>query len=400
MIPSVKWYMGQPLLPNHFEALQDSSRLQNFQIINSSGVPYHGINRVSVENMFLNMGVVRLTELQMITGDGQVIELNSNAECNDFDLSTCKENKIDIYLNIYEKDLDYDFNNKPIRCHGYRIKSATNPDPAARYFIKLIELEKELNKTWSILDTYLPSTINLNINLCTALLNKLFEITKRVIISYDHMKKDNDFIQKAIEFRPTLYYAYTVKFNIDNIIHGNNVHPLHLYRLAYELYIRAALYFNIIPEDIPPYDHNKIFDVYNNIIFKIDELISHKNQSSNFIRFELNDKFYQSKNLSDQLLYANHLFFVIQKRSKEQQFDVSELKVTSPSRYSVIDKLALTGIKKTLIKKVPFRHYLSDNCFFYKLSLGKEWDYVIKDKAITFAANEEYKDMKFYLYYF
>ncbi|MCP4176316.1 MAG: type VI secretion system baseplate subunit TssK [bacterium] len=400
MIPSVKWYMGQPLLPNHFEALQDSSRLQNFQIINSIGIPYHGINKVSIESTFLKMEVVRVTELQIITVDGQFIDIHSNAEYRDFDLSDLSENNIELFLNIYEKDIDYDFNKNKIKCHGYIVKSSACADPSAKYFIKFIELEKELNNTWTVSNKYLPSTINMNISLCTELLNHLLEISKRIIVSYERMNKDSDFILKAVELRSTLYHAYYLKFSIENIMFGNNVHPSCLYSLLYNLYIRAALYFNITPENISPYDHTKIIEIFNTLINKVDELITHKSQSTNFIRFKLFDKFYKSLDLSDKLLYANHLFFVVQKKNKEQPFDISEVKITSPSRFSVVSKLALAGIKKTKIERVPFRHYLSENSLFFKLSLGKEWDFVIKEKAITFASDEKYKDIKFYLYYF
>lgn len=400
MIPSVKWYMGQSLLPNHFEALQDSSRLQNFQIINSSGIPYYGIYKINIEKMFLKMGVIRVTELQVITVDGQFIELGTNSEYKDIDLTGFSDNKIELYLNFYDKEVDYEFKNKMIKGNGYLIRSLDRADPSAKYFLKLAEIEKDLNNSWSISANYIPSTINLNTSLCLELLSRVLEMTKKIIFNYEHMLKDSDFVLKAVEFRPTLYHAYNIKFSIDNIMSGNNIHPYHLYKLLYNLYVRAGVFFNIVPEEIKPYAHNDILSIFNELLLKIDELIAPKNQTSNFIRFTLNNKYYEVNDLSDKLLFARELFLVIQKRNNEQPFDISELKLSSPGRYSTIDKLALTGIKKTLLKKVPFRHYLSENCLFYKLSLGKEWDYVVKERSITFADNEKYKDMKFYLCYF
>ncbi|MCP3966194.1 MAG: type VI secretion system baseplate subunit TssK [Lentisphaerae bacterium] len=400
MIPDIKWYMGQSLLPDHFEHLQNALSAKFFKIMCSSGVPFYGVTRLEIEESFLKMGIVRVTKLEMITIDGQVIELEINAECKDYDLSSCKENKVELYLNVGDKDIAYNADEKSFKCHGYLLTFATKPDPSANYYFKLLGVEKDLSKNWSLAGDYLPPTVNASISLCSSLREQSGAICEKIFTSYDRMNKDKDFLLKAVDYKPVLTCAHDIKFHLRNIKANNQVHPFYLYNRLHELYVRVCLFFSVQVEEIDTYDHNNIYQCFDQLIGKIDDLVSHENRAVKYVKFELEEGFLTAKDLEDTILYAKNLYFVVQKRSEEQPFDIDETKLSSPSRYPTINKLALSGLKKTEVKKVPFRHYLSGNCIFYQLGMGKEWDYVIKDRALTFPDKEEYKDIKFYLYYY
>ncbi|QSH41070.1 type VI secretion system baseplate subunit TssK [Lentisphaerota bacterium ZTH] len=400
MIPDIKWYMGQSLLPDHFEHLQNALSAKSFKIICSSGIPFYGITRLEVEESFLKMGIVRVTKLEMITVDGQVIQQGVNAECKDYDLSSSKENKVELYLNLSDKDILFNDDEKSFKCHGYTLSFSTKPDPTASYYYKLLCVEKNLSQNWSISGDYLPPTISTSISLCSNLREQAGAICEKIFTSYDRMNKDKDFLLKAVDYKPVMTCAYEIKFHLRNINANNHVHPYFLYKMLHDLYIRVCLFFNVMVEDIEPYDHINIYQCFDLLIGKIEALVSHENRAVKYVKFERDEGFLTARGLEDSILYAQNLYFVVQKRSEEQPFDIEATKLSSPSRYPTINKLALSGLKKNEIEKVPFRHYLSGNCLFYQLAMGKEWDYVIKDRALTFPDKEDYKDIKFYLYYY
>ena len=401
MLPDVKWYMGQSLLPDHFEHMQNALGEKNFKVVSSGGIPLYGIVKLEVEESFLKMGIIRLIKLEMVTVDGQVIELESNAECEDYDLSECEENKVELYLNVNDKEINFSTEEeKNIKCHGYLLSFDLKSDPTASSYYKLLSVEKDLSKKWTLSGDYLPPVVSASIPLCNSLREESMNICEKVFTSYERMNKDKEFLLKAVDFKPVLTCAYDIKFHLNSIEANYHVHPFFLYQMLQWLYIRVCLFFNVIVEDIDPYDHNNIYKCYTILIGKIEELISHENRAVKYVKFEHDEGFLTAANLDDSILYAKNLYFVVQKRSMEQPFDFEEVKLSSPARYSTINKLALSGLKKTEVDKVPFRHYLSGNSLFFQLGMGKEWDYVIKERALTFPDKEAYQDIKFYLYYF
>ena len=400
MKPDIMWTMGQSLYPAHFQHMQETLCLKSFTLANSFGTPGFGIVEFAFDDAFLKIGIIRIIKLTLIAVDGQVIELGTNADCNDFDLNEMKENKIDVIINASKKEIVYKFEDTNLRCVGYDIKLANDTLASYDYNIKLMELKKDLNKQWSIEENFIPATTNINLSLCKNLKKLVISTCQKVYSSYNSMTKQKEFYVKATEYKPSVAVAESILFKMKNAEAGYYTHPLYYYDQLYLLYVNIALFLNAEPGEIQPYNHSNIYILFFNLIEKINDLISLENKSVKFVKFEKIENFMRLDTLEDSILNSNNLYFVVQKKYDNQPFTIEGLKIASPSRFPILDQLAISGIMKEKVEEVPFRHYLSGSSIFYQLKLGKEWDYVIKDRAVVFKFLDEYNDIQFYLYYF
>ena len=400
MIPNIKWYLGQALIPEHFEMQQNSIIEQIYAFCNSHGIPNYGLNIFDIDKTFMKIGIFKISKFKYYEIDGKIIEMSVNAQTKDLDINNLHQNSSDVFVNIYEEEFKDDYKKQQVKCHGYQIVPSFVKDLRAKYSHKIIQLEKELNKTWYISTEYIPSLNNMSISLVEPLLCKLSELSNKIIIDYENMTKDKDFIAKSVDFREVCICAYNLKVLLDNVNIGIDVHPYTIYKKLCSIYFRIALFFNIKPTIPKTYSHDESFLNITNIKNMIDELLSSESKTASYVKFESNEIIYATPELSDSVVYAKNIFFVVQKSTQGQVYNPDNLRLISSSRHSITEKLALPGINKIKLKKIPFRHYLSDNCDFYKINFGKEWDYVVKDKTIEFKKKSEYKNLKFYIYYF
>ena len=403
MKPDISWEMGQNLYPIHFKHLQDSLSLKSFIINNESLMPKVGICEFDIDDEFLAINVVRVTKFQFISIDGHLMKLNVNVNFCDYDLSdiAADSDEVILYFNAYEKEILYDeYEQSTLSCVGYEMKFSTEPLAKALYSVKIMKLTKELATNWNISYDFLPVCINVNVIQFKQLRDQINTMCHKIISNYIAMRKQKEFLQKAIEYKNIVSSSHKLLFNLENSAVGLYAHPVIFYFLLYDLFVDISLFLNSDIYKIPPYNHYDLYSCFTLLINKINELISLENQSVKFSKFIADEKFMRIDLLPIEIAQSKDVFLVVQKKIETQKISEQNIKLASPSRFPILDQLALSGVGKQQVDEVPFRHYLSGNTTFYRLTLAKEWDHIVKDKGIVFQRYAEYEDVNFYLYYF
>ncbi|UDQ98176.1 type VI secretion system baseplate subunit TssK [Lentisphaerota bacterium WC36G] len=403
MKPDIFWEMGQNLYPVHFKHLQDSLSLKSFIISNESMMPKVGICEFNIDDEFLAINVVRVTKFQFISIEGHLMKLNVNATFCDFDLSeiAADSDEVTLYFNAYETETNYDeYEQASLNCVGYELKFSSEPLANALYSVKILKLTKELQTNWTLAYSFLPVAININVIQFNQLRSDINTMCNQIISNYIAMRRQKEFLQKAVEYKNVVAIAHRTLFALENAAVNHMAHPMTFYFALYELFVNLSLFLNSDIYKIPPYNHYDLYSCFMLLINKINELISLENQSVKFSKFVAEEKFMKIESLPDEIADAKEVFLVIQKKIETQNVAEQNIKLASPARFPILDQLALSGVSKQLVDEVPFRHYLSGSTLFFKLELGKEWEFIVKDKAVEFQRYPEYEDVNFYLYYY
>jgi type VI secretion system protein ImpJ len=73
--------------------------------------------------------------------------------------------------------------------------------------------------------------------------------------------------------------------------------------------------------------------------------------------------------------------------------------VSSPSRLPVVRRLALRGIPYQHVPRPGFPHAFGPEISWYRLSLGDEWQYAVRDNGIAFYVTPALQGTKVFLFW-
>jgi type VI secretion system protein ImpJ len=94
------------------------------------------------------------------------------------------------------------------------------------------------------------------------------------------------------------------------------------------------------------------------------------------------------------------VFFLVQRRETQRSGSVlSEMKLSSPSRLSMVHKLALEGIPLKRAERPALAHTFGPEVEFYQLAAGEEWEHAVRENSVAFYHRPEYQGVEFYLYW-
>jgi type VI secretion system protein ImpJ len=96
----VGWQLGQPLLPVHLIA-QEESLLANLNFYINLGIPYFGIGNLKWDDKLLSQGVVSISKLTVIFPTGELVDIPDNGTINSYDLNLSGVNQITLYLHLF-----------------------------------------------------------------------------------------------------------------------------------------------------------------------------------------------------------------------------------------------------------------------------------------------------------
>lgn len=91
----VDWQLGQPLLPMHLVAQEDSLIANLNFYIQNLGIPYFGIGNLKWDDKLLSQGVVSISKLTVIFPNGDLVDVPDNGVINTYDLNLSGVNQLD-----------------------------------------------------------------------------------------------------------------------------------------------------------------------------------------------------------------------------------------------------------------------------------------------------------------
>ncbi|HJO95697.1 MAG TPA: type VI secretion system baseplate subunit TssK [Victivallales bacterium] len=402
MLSAVKWYVGQPLMPDNWHLMNDSLVEYTFDLVNFSCSNMFGVSKLDIDLNMLDFQILRLKSLQLILPTGEYFDLNINSKCNNLDLSEISNNRTDVYINVNTAPpVNYNYRGSDIKTQYYSLELSETSNPQADFTFKLCRLNKSLDDKWELDYTFVPCSFNLNNIVGKNLLRELTLLADRIINYYNSLIDTSEtLIAKKIEFRPCIEVAYEIKriCALDNSCLSEQ-RPHNIFTIIYQLYVKTALFFLLEPKSNFKYNH---YDIYTSLTFirkDIESLLATNYYNYELMKFKNNGILHEVQDIPEHYLNLEKLYLAVQLPTQDFAFDENSIIIASSSRYQIVHTQALYGLRTQRINKIPLSNNFTGCCLFFKFLPGKEWDFIVKEYSIFMTSLERHKNINFYLCY-
>jgi type VI secretion system protein ImpJ len=95
----------------------------------------------------------------------------------------------------------------------------------------------------------------------------------------------------------------------------------------------------------------------------------------------------------------SELYLLVRSEDPSQPPSLEGVKVASPSRLPVVRRLALRGIPFQHVPHPAFPHAFGPEISWYKLSLGEEWQYALRDNGMAFYVTPALQGTQVFLFW-
>lgn len=405
----VHWKMGQSILPEFFVTQEDALIRDSILRFKSMGIPFYGISGLEWNNALLPEGVVSIKRMTLIMPSGQLLNVPENARVSPFNIGMIGSTNVSVYCHFVLDDKegtkdtggwqDDDTNDIP-KVYYKLILSSQQSTQGIQESMKIAEFHKDPDEVWHLSDHYVPPLLEVG---TTPFLEKKMDELSDVLehfhlnlaleaagyLSGDSLVNIKLCMKSAIKMQRCLA-------NIKNQIH---CHPYYFYETLNDFYVELCHYKKILPEKgILPYYHDQLAVCLNNLM---DPLIDHMKSmeaKSPYLPFSFENGIFSLK-LSGEIRENREVYFLVQKGHVGDGLDISNLKLGSKSRLTMIHRLALPGIPLKAVKRPPFQHSFGPEVEFFKIVEGEEWDHSLRDLSLAFYQHAQLENMEFFLYW-
>lgn len=404
----VGWQLGQPLLPLHLIAQEDSLLAHlNFHAKNS-GIPFFGIGQLQWDNTLLFQGIVSISRLTVIFPSGEIVDVPENGKIPTFDLNKLDKTNVTLYLHLLKDFVDQEMyldeqEEEKVVFAVYQLALSTETHLlSTRISFKLAEFEKDIENRWKLIENYAPPVLTVNEH--PFLQSKLFRI--RTII--DNFQKELEqesatgrlFEQKTMQTKLCLIEVAKLRRFLLNLERNILVHPYYLYeQISQFLDTLALIYTDQNELSLIPYQHDKLAALFSKLIEFLIQYLKPKSEKLASLRFEKRENCYVSERLPQELKEFKELFFIVQSVDTRVQLTMEGLKLASYGRLSNVYRFALTGIPLLRLDSAPFNNNFSKYAAIFKVEKDLEWDHALSEGRLAFSLLEIDKELQAFLYW-
>lgn len=404
----VFWQIGQPLLPIHLVAQEDSLLAHNTLYFKHIGLPFYGIGCLKWDDPLLIQGIVSINKLSVIFPSGLVIDVPGNASINSIDLNKINKTRVSIYIHLLsasseeEEYLDPSNEHDKIifAVHQLQISPESNSHHV-KAVMKLAEFEKDLENRWSLCEDFIPPLLSTEQN---PFLSKfIIELKTRLEQFQTALELESTsgqtFEGHTLETKLCLLEVAKLRRLLMNMELQISSHPYFLYQ-AFCQYLDAIsiLYNDKTNFKQLSYQHEKLGPLFLKLMesLKIDDV---GDQSVSRLPFEKRDHCYVSEKLPQELHDAKEIYLILQKVEMSGNPNIEGIKLAAYSRLMNTIIFGVQGISLIRLERAPFNHSFSKRANIYNVERDIEWGHALKEGRLAFNYKEDIKDLQAFLYW-
>lgn len=404
----VSWKVGQPLLPRHLVAQEDSLIAYNFLFFKHLGLPFHGIGRLKWDDTLLLQGIISISHLTVVFASGQMVDIPGNGMISTLDLNKIDKIRVSIYLHLLphcNEEEDYFESGIEHEKITFSVKQLMLSDdsnaPSIKAALKLGEFEKDLENRWKLCPDYIPPLLTCSPNpflsrILIELKTKLEQFQNSLEIT---SSTTEDYEGHTLETKLCLLELSKIRRLLLNIEMQVPSHPYFLY-VTFNEYLDAiaVLYKNKNSLKLMPYQHEKLGPLFNKLMeaLNLDRIRDH---SISHVAFEKRERCYVSEKLPQELHDAKEIYLILQKVESIGNPNVEGVKLSAYSRLMNIVIFGVQGIPLIRLERAPFNHNFSKRANIYSIEKGIEWGHALKEERLAFEHKDNAGDLQAFLYW-
>jgi type VI secretion system protein ImpJ len=406
----VRWQVGQTLLPEHFraqdEALSAEARLQ----AELFGLPRTGIASLAWSEAMLAEGSLSISSLTAVLPGGFLVDVPGNAALPSFSLEATGRAEVTVFLHLLEDTRGTEgvplYADEPPNVQRVlrrmQLSSEQSVDRALTS-LELASFSKNLQGAWRADVRKVPPLLLVGPNpFLNDLLGELDSLLEKVhgqlrTLLLDSYQRG----ERLASARRTLLEVRRLQSLRADMRGGICPHPYDFFDLLRRFYFETCCYLEQEPgETLPAYQHDDPgkglwgwMELLNRVFRPEDTRLTYK-------PFESRDgQFILSPLPSLEEGVQNELYLLVRSEDPSQPASLEGVKVASPSRLPAVRRLALRGIPFQHVPHPSFPHAFGPEISWYKLSLGEEWQYALRDNGMAFYGNPALQGTQVFLFW-
>jgi type VI secretion system protein ImpJ len=393
-IAHVRWFLGQTVLPEHLQALQELGDTASELRARLSGLPHYGLADLLWSEPLLEDGVLGISSVTAILPEGQVISVPGNAILEPVSLSATGATSLPVYLHITdntrggEGNLIYHSDARTVeRVLRHAHLSISDKHPQSRGAMKLGEFGKDADGTWRLSPSYIPPLLQVG---TTPYLKKtLADLEERIHNLEPQLvaQLQDTFLrpERLQAIRRCLSEIYETLSLLADIKHKLPLHPYQLFTALRRLLRELCTFHEVIPDQIAlPYRHDDLGRCFGDLFTELSRHLKPVYTRSTHLRFMKQNGLFSLAGLTEEVKSSQEVYLLIQRPTLHERIDLTEVKVSCTSRLALIHRLVLRGVPFKHIERPPFPHTFGPEVDFYQLQFGEEWNHVLREAALAF----------------
>lgn len=391
----VRWQVGQTLLPEHFrtqdEALSAEVRLH----AELSGLPQVGIASLTWSEALLAEGSLSVSTLTAIMPGGFLVDVPGNAALPSFSLEATGRAEVTVFLHLLEDTRGTEgvplYADSPPSVQRMLHRLVLSSEQSVDRMVSSLELvtfAKDLGGSWTAASRKVPPLLLVGPNpFLNELLAELDSLLAKVHGQLRTLLQDTyQRSERLAGARRTLFEVRRLQALRDDMRGGICPHPYDFFDSLRRFYFETCCYLEQEPdEELPTYQHENpgeglwlCVERLNRIFRPEDTRLTHK-------PFDCRDgQFILSPLPALEEGVQSELYLLVRSEDPAQPASLEGVKVASPSRLPVVRRLALRGIPLQHVAHPAFPHAFGPEISWYKMSLGEEWQFALRDNGMAF----------------
>ena len=406
----VRWQVGQTLLPEHFRAQDEALSAEARLHAELSGLPQVGIASLKWSEALLAEGSLSISSLTAVLPGGFLVNVPGNASLSSFSLEATGRAEVTVFLHLLEDTRGTEgvplYADDPPNIQRVIRRLQLSSEQAvdrALSSLELVTFSKNLEGAWSPSTRKVPPLLLVGPN---PFLNELlFELDSllekahgqlRTLLLDSYQRGD-----RLAAARRTLLEVRRLQALRTDMRNGVSPHPYNFFDALRRFYFEVCSYLELAPEgSMPTYLHDDLgaglwgwMELLNRAFRPEDTRLTYK-------PFDCREgQFVLSPLPTLEPGVQNELYLLVRSEDPSQPASLEGVKVASPSRLPVVRRLALRGIPFQHVPHPAFPHAFGPEITWYRLSLGEEWQYALRDNGMAFYVTPALQDTQVFLFW-
>ena len=406
----VRWQVGQTLLPEHFraqdEALSSEARLQAAL----SGLPQVGIASLAWSEAMLAEGSLSISALTAAMPGGFLVDVPGNATVPSFSLEATGRAEAVVYLHLLEDTSGTEgvplYADEPPNVQRVLRRLQLSSDQAVDRALSSLELasfSKSIEGAWRPASRKMPPLLLVGPN---PFLNELlFELDMLLEKAHGQLRTllldSYQRGERLAAARRTMLEVRCLQALRADMRVGICPHPYHFFEALRRFYFEVCCYLELEPDGaLPKYLHDDVgtglwgwMELLNRAFRPEDTRLTYK-------AFDTKDGQFVLSPLPElEQGVQSELYLLVRSEDPSRSPSMEGVKVASPSRLPLVRRLALRGIPFQHVPHPAFPHAFGPEISWYKLSLGEEWQYALRDNGMAFYVTPSLQGTQVFLFW-
>ncbi|WP_141325437.1 type VI secretion system baseplate subunit TssK [Myxococcus faecalis] len=392
----VRWHVGQTLLPEHFEAQEESLEAQVRLQASLSGTPSHGVAAMAWSEPLLAGGSLSIATLTAVTPAGFVVDVPGNAVLPPFSLEGTGRAEATVYLHVLGGSQGaagvrlYAEDPPVVERVMRRLRLSAEPVlDGAIDTLPLAVFRRDTEGVWGLTEDLVPPLLLVGPHpFLSALLVRLDDLLEQARLqliarlSDSYLRSD-----RLTNARRALCEVQRLQALRGDMSRHISPHPYVFFDALRDLYFESCCYLEMMPDaDLPTYQHDSPGKGLIRWVELLTRALQPESTRATHRSFTARDGQFIFSPLPPEVLESGELYMLVQRKRAGEPLVVDGVKLAGPSRLATVRRMALKGIPFHHVPHPSFPHALGPEIDWYQLVQGEEWQFALRENGLAFYA--------------